>query len=98
MNIFQTSADVSSLVFISENIAVQSRGLGETRQIHQWFEKNYDSKAVEKEKTFSSESLILLAISDLLGYHKKAAQVFAKLKELSGKREKRHMSYRCLAN
>ena len=37
--------------FISENIALQARGLGESSQVSDWFEKNYNSKQLDKEKS-----------------------------------------------
>jgi hypothetical protein len=87
VSVFDSNADIDSLVFISENIALQSRGLGETHQIQEWFEQNYNAKAFEKEKTFSSKLLLQAALSDLIGYHKQGYNSFAKLRELSGKRD-----------
>ena len=85
--IFASNADISSLVFIAENIAIQSRGLGETNQIRDWFDKNLNHKQLEQEKAISSQLLLRTAIMDLIGFHQQGINSYNKLVELSKKND-----------
>ena len=85
--IFEKHADVSSLVFIAENIAIQSRGLGESNQIRDWFDKNYNNKQFEEEKAVSSKLLLRTAIMDLIGFHHQGSNSYNKIVELSKKND-----------